>query len=586
MALTVTATVAEYLFARLHQLGVRSVYGVPGDYNLALLDYLEPAGLHWAGNCNELNAGYAADGYSRVKGIGALITTFGVGELSAINAIAGAYAEKAPVVHIVGTPSRATQDSRALVHHTLNDGEYRKFAQMHAHVTTAQVNLTDPQTCAAQTDFALEQCLLHSRPVYIEVPEDMVPILVASARLLTNIGIDHLAQPLNATAAISLILSRIYTCKRPMILVDGEIRAFGAVNEVDQLVRRTGWPTWTTIFGKGLSNETLKNNHGIWAGKLSQQHVKKYIQTCDLVLSFGPHHSDTNTYQYSTIPNPDITISFEATEVLVGSTTFRDLPMKPFLSQLLMKLDSSKLVSVTLACPVLDDGAGYVDNAGKSEAVTHRHFWKTMSSFLKPGDIVLGETGTSAHGSREFVLPTNARYFTAVTWLSIGYMLPAALGASMAQRELYENNSLDPEQTRTLLFVGDGSLQVTVQTLSDIIRQKMDIIVFVINNAGYTIERCIHGRSQSYNDVAPWRYLLAPSFFGVDEKDQYRAHTYRVATWAELTKVLDNDELKRGKGLHMVEIFMGKEDAPLSLLALLDKQKNAEKVVESKIEGL
>src|ERR1700743_672198 len=102
--------VAEYLFVRLHQLGVRSIHGVPGDYNLTLLDYVEPSGIHWVGNCNELNAGYAADGYARIKGVGALITTFGVGELSAINAVAGAYSERAPLVHVVGTPERAAQD--------------------------------------------------------------------------------------------------------------------------------------------------------------------------------------------------------------------------------------------------------------------------------------------------------------------------------------------------------------------------------------------------------------------------------------------------------------------------------------------
>lgn len=584
MASTATTTVAGYLFARLYQLGVRSVYGVPGDYNLTLLDYLEPAGLHWAGNCNELNAGYAADGYSRVKGIGALITTFGVGELSAINAIAGAYAEKAPVIHIVGTPSRASQDLRVLSHHTLNDGDYRKFAQMHAHVTTAQVNLTDPRTCSAQIDFALEQCLLQSRPVYIEVPADMVFVPVASARLHTNISIDYVTQPLNATAALSLIFDRMYTCKRPMILVDGEIRAFGAVSELNQIVRLTGWPTWTTIFGKGLIDETLQNNLGIYAGKLSQQHVKEYIQSCDLVLVFGPHYSDTNTYQYSSIPDPAITISFGATEVLAGSTTFRDLPMRPFLIQLLTNMDSSKIVVVTPACSIWDNTASYVDSPGESETVTHHYFWKTMSNFLRHGDIVLGETGTSAHGSREFVLPQKARYLTAVTWLSIGYMLPAALGASMAQRELHEKNSNKSEQTRTVLFVGDGSLQVTVQALSDVIRQKVDMIIFVINNGGYTIERCIHGRNQSYNDVAPWRYLLAPVFFGVDEEGQYVAHTYSVATWAELKNVLDNDELKRGKSLHIVEVFMGKEDAPLTLLALLEKQKDAEEQILKVVE--
>ena len=160
-----TVKLAEYLFQRLVQLGIGSVHGVPGDFNLTLLDYVEPAGLNWIGNANELNAGYAADGYARIKGISALVTTFGVGELSAINAIAGAYAERAAVVHIVGTPPRSTQDGRVKVHHTFADGNFTRFAEMAKHVTVAQASLRDPRSAPEQIDQILVQCLLHSRPV-------------------------------------------------------------------------------------------------------------------------------------------------------------------------------------------------------------------------------------------------------------------------------------------------------------------------------------------------------------------------------------------------------------------------------------
>ena len=150
---------ARYLFARLHQLGLRGLHGVPGDFNLTLLDHVKPSGLTWVGDCNELNAGYAADGYARIKGTGALVTTFGAGELSALNAIAGAYAELAPVVHIVGTPSRVTQEAGFLMHHTLNDGNYEHFTRMQSPVTVAQVDLVDACTAAGLIDYALEQCL-------------------------------------------------------------------------------------------------------------------------------------------------------------------------------------------------------------------------------------------------------------------------------------------------------------------------------------------------------------------------------------------------------------------------------------------
>lgn len=127
----------DYLFRRLAQLGVGSIHGVPGDYNLTVLDYLEPASLHWVGNANKLCAGYAADGYARIKGIGALITSFGVGELSAINAIGASFSEKIPVVHVVDTPPLAAQRSGACLYHSLGDGNFRVFADMYKSVTCA-----------------------------------------------------------------------------------------------------------------------------------------------------------------------------------------------------------------------------------------------------------------------------------------------------------------------------------------------------------------------------------------------------------------------------------------------------------------
>jgi pyruvate decarboxylase len=181
--------------------------------------------LLWVGNANELNAGYAADGYSRIRGIGALVTTFGVGELSAINATAGSYAERAPVVHIVGTPDRATQDGRVTVHHTFNDGNFRRFGQMHAHVTVAQTSLRDPLTSPQEIDRVLQQCLIHSRPVYIEVPVDLVGAPVRADRLQHPIQRPEFLETPTVAGAIESVLEALYASKRPVILFDGECRA-------------------------------------------------------------------------------------------------------------------------------------------------------------------------------------------------------------------------------------------------------------------------------------------------------------------------------------------------------------------------
>ncbi|EXA31057.1 hypothetical protein BFJ63_vAg16604 [Fusarium oxysporum f. sp. narcissi] len=239
----------EYLFLRLTQLGVRSVHGVPGDYNLTILDFLEPAGLHWVGNANELNAGYAADGYARVKGISALVTSFGVGELSAINAIGGAYSEKAPVVHIVGTPPTRDQTAGSCLHHSLGDGNLRVFADVYKSFTVAQANLVDAEMAPSLIDEALKQCLLQSRPVYIEIPTDMVGAKISLPSKSIDLTPFGHSEPLE-NKAVSTLLTKMQQSQKPLILVDGFAARFGVRDELNELVRLTGIPTLTTPFGK------------------------------------------------------------------------------------------------------------------------------------------------------------------------------------------------------------------------------------------------------------------------------------------------------------------------------------------------
>ncbi|KAJ6447006.1 pyruvate decarboxylase [Purpureocillium lavendulum] len=573
-----TMKLAEYLFSRLRQLGVGSIHGVPGDYNLALLDYVEPAGLRWVGNANELNAAYAADGYARIKGVGALITTFGVGELSAINAIAGAYTERAAVVHIVGTPPRSSQDARLLIHHTFNDGEYRRFAQMHSQVTVAQTCLRDPRTGTKQIDDVLRECLRQSRPVYIEVPVDLVSALVPSEALQQSIQMED---PIAASVSdvFDQIVHKIKSAQQPLILVDGEIRPMGIVGEVQQIIDVTAWPTWTTPFGKGLLNETIPNFHGVYQGSYDAPEVHAFVQQADLVLCFGPHFSSTNTYAFSSIPQPEVTIAFTDHEVKVGTKTFRDVPTKAITSMLVQRLNTLELKRYD-PYPSLprEHKLSFADIDG-ADSLSQDRLWRLLANFLQPGDIVLGETGTAGYGVREMPLPRHSRLFTPVTWLSIGYMLPGAQGAALAQRELTESSQyFGIENARTVLFIGDGSFQMTVQELGTIIRLNLNVVVFLINNDGYTIERCIHGYRQGYNDVSSWRYLMAPSFFGAPEG----TYTGSARTWGELEAILGSDEVCDGRGLRMVELVVGPEDAPKGpLVQFLQKQKARERTSRS-----
>ncbi|KAK0380019.1 pyruvate decarboxylase [Colletotrichum limetticola] len=574
-----STTIATYLFTRLRQLGVGAIHGVPGDYNLDLLDYVKPSGLTWVGNANELNAAYAADGYARIKGIGAVITTFGVGELSAVNGIAGAYAELSPVVHIVGTPSRASQDARLLIHHTFADGDYGRFAKMQEYVTVAQTSLWDFRTATQQIDTVLQQCILHSRPVYIQIPMDLVAFSVPAGQLQTPLSnADHNeSMSRESDAVLQKILRRIYETKRPIIIADGECRPLGIVNDVQALVDTTGWPTWTTNFGKGLFNETRSNFHGIYKGDFSEQSVKEAIEGADLVLFFGPHLSSSNTYGFTTFSNFKSCIFIKGTKVELGSEVFHDVSASFVTSGLIRDIDFKKIAKYNPYPPLHRDSHLPLDTlAGNLGPIYQDKLWRSLANIIRPGDIVLGETGTAGYGVRDIHLPPHTRLFTPATWLSIGFMLPAAQGAALAQREMVAESKyhgLKQGQARAILFIGDGSFQMTAQELATIIRHNLDVVIFLINNDGYTIERCIHGREQEYNDISTWRYLQAPYFFGGSQE----TYTAACRTWAELKEVLGSEQLSFGRGLKMIEVFMGREDAPKGpLLRYLETQREKE----------
>ncbi|KAI5204260.1 pyruvate decarboxylase [Aureobasidium subglaciale] len=566
-----TITLADYVFTRLHQLGIRSVFGVPGDYNLRLLDFVEPAGLHWVGNCNELNSAYAADAYARIHGVSALVTTFGVGELSAVNGIAGAYAEKAPVISIVGTPARATQEARTNVHHTFADGDFDRFAAMHTHVTIAQTNLLDPRTAPNQFDVTVQQALIQSRPI----PADMVDVKVSAAGLKSEISLPPASDGENESKVSERILELMHSAKKPFVFVDGESRCLDILEEVNELVKTTGWPVWTSPFGKGLVDEHLDSFQGIYNADLGSQDAKAYFESSDLALVFGPHFSSTNTALFSTIPKQAISVSFSERHVKIGNEITRDISNKDLVARLVKQLDRSKISKPT--GPSKDSSAP--PSVDLSSLPTQKDFYRIINPLLKPGDIVMGETGTASHGTRDLVLPSGSYYFTAVTWLSIGYMLPAALGAAMAQRDSNKwkkrSGSTSDSEDRVVLFIGDGSLQMTVQEISTMIREKLNIVIVVINNDGYTIERVIHGRKQTYNDIASWRYLQALNMFGATE-EEVANNTFSARTWGELEEAMKSDTLRSGTGIRMLEVFMEREDAQGFLLKLLNNQKARE----------
>ncbi|KAI5919729.1 pyruvate decarboxylase [Camillea tinctor] len=548
--------VSEYLFTRLHQIGVRSVHGLPGDYNLVALDYLPKAGLTWVGSCNELNAAYAADGYARVKGISALITTFGVGELSAINGIAGAYSEMVPVVHIVGCPSTVSQRNGMLLHHTLGNGDFNVFANMSALVSCVLAKLNDPAEIAAQIDHALRECYVRSRPVYLMLPTDMAIAKVEGERLESPIDLHSPENDADKEDyVVDVVLKYLHAAKKPVVLVDACAVRHRVLDEVHAFITKTKLPVFVTPMGKSAVDETQPNYGGVYVGDASHPDVKEMVEGSDLVLSIGSLKSDFNTAGFSYRLSQLNSIDLHSTHCVVRYSEYSGVHMRGVLRKVTERVDLSQLkvnpVPATVLKPI-DTSTIPADSA-----ILQSWFWRAIGDgpFLRENDIIITETGTANFGIWDTRFPAGVTALNQVLWGSIGWALGACQGAALGAKDAGTDR-------RTILFEGDGSLQLTVQEISTMIRHHLNIILFTICNDGYTIERFIHGMDAEYNDIVEWKYKDLPTVFGGTDETVKK---YVVKTKAELEALLADADFNNRKGLRFVELYMPREDAPTSL---------------------
>lgn len=411
------------------------------------------------------HTGYAADGYARVKGISALITTFGVGELSALNAIAGAYSEFVPIVHIVGQPNTKSQRDGMLLHHTLGNGDFNVFTKMSAAISCSVARLTDPHDAATLIDSAIRECWVRSRPVYIALPTDIVAAKVNGDRLKTPIDLSLPENdPEKEDYVVDVVLKYLEKAKNPVILVDACAIRHKVLAEVRNLVEASGLPTFVTPMGKGAVNEAHKNFGGVYAGDGSNPGVREVVESSDLILSIGAIKSDFNTTGFTYRIGQLNTIDFHSTFVRVRYSEYPDINMKGVLKKVVQKMGKLSAGPAPTITNTLPDK----EKNSTSQTITHDWLWPIVGQWLKEKDVVITETGTANFGIWDTRFPADVTAISQVLWGSIGYSMGSCQGAALAAKELGR---------RTILFIGDGSTQLTVQELSTMLRNKLNPIV-------------------------------------------------------------------------------------------------------------
>ena len=535
-----TMTIGDFLLRRLQEAGVGHLFGVPGDFNLELLQQNQDGGyLEWIGTCNELTAAYAADGYARLRGIGAVTVTNAVGALIAINGVAGSYAEHVPVVLITGSiPLRSIERGLGM-HHTTGDGTWDKFLGAFGQVTAAQARLT-PHNAATEIDRLIMTAWREKLPVYMELPSDIayLDIEVPAAPLV-------LAQPPSdperLKSCAGAIADQLSQAKSPAILVDQDVDRYGVATEVMGLAEKLQAPVAVTGPAKAVIDETFAHYAGIYNGKASAPQTRDAIEASDCLLSIGYRPIDGTSGDFSA-SLPVSTIRARGHSIDIGEDNYQAVSLKEVLRGV---IDAVPQVT-SRANPHFAGAIPAATHADGSAKLTQAAYWETIQGYLRPGDVLLTDNGTS-YAIFGFKLPPKCTVVASVIWGGIGYSVGALLGTLTAA----------PER-RHLLFIGDGSFQETAQELSTMLRHDCKPVIFLINNGGYTIERGYMGKTADYNDIAPWAYSKLPKVFRPDTT----AQSFVVKTVADLEKALSapNDRLV------FIESVMDPYDAPAAVI--------------------
>ncbi|MEM6583756.1 MAG: thiamine pyrophosphate-binding protein [Pseudomonadota bacterium] len=533
---------SQFLLNQFASLGVDTVFGVPGDYNLRLLDYIDDhENLNWVGNCNELNAAYATDGYARIKGMGLLVTTYGVGELSAMNGVAGAYAENVPLVHLIGMPATGAQLAGLPVHHSLANGRFDDFLSMWQHITCVATQLSH-DNWLTELEHVISSALKTSKPACMAVPADLFDLDVPD-----NIELHFSTSPNGSEDPIddvvALIVNTLAASESPVAWLGCNTRQFQAVELTGELMAYLNTPFAQTLMSKSLYDESSPHYLGLYVGDSSPGSAKDAFESADCLLQIGVRVTDFNSGGFTQKPF-DNHIVITDNSVSVNEKTFIGINTHKLMKALLDTCRSRQW-NWTRTSRVA---------AGKAPAAqpgvwSADQFWDRMVAHFEDGDILLADAGTSFFCMWERQVAIRHRLLTQVLWSSIGYTLPAALGASCAAPD-----------ARTMVFIGDGALQMTIQEISTIARQRCPVTVFVLNNQGYSAERFIHGMDRAYNDIVNWDYPKVASAFHSDIGTHYVDSMETLET--ALTTIAENAAVTP---VNIVEARFDASDVPKML---------------------
>jgi indolepyruvate decarboxylase len=474
-------------------LGVRHIFGVPGDYVLGFFGELERSKVQVVNTGDEQSAGFAADAYARLNGIGAVCITYCVGGLKVANPTAQAYAEKSPVIVISGAPGMNERIKMPLLHHRVKDfdTQLKVFEQ----ITVASTVINDPQTACREIDRVLYEAMRYKRPVYIELPRDMIYTPVNIHRQRHGGTRSENIQALRE--ALGEAVNMINRAKQPVIIAGVELHRFGLQNTLLQLLENTNIPVTATLLSKSVIRENHPLFMGIYEGAMGRKDVKKYVESSDCLILLGALMTDIDLGVFTARLDQARSIYLGSEKLLIRYHAYEGVTIKDFMLGLL-KADLQRREMTAIPHPPQPEHP----NSVPGRKVTVQYLSRCLNAFLDDNTIVVADPGDAMFMAADMTIHNEAEFLAPAYYTSLGFAVPASLGTQLAKPNL-----------RPLVLVGDGAFQMTGMELGTIARFHLNPIIIVLNNLGYSTERpMLDGR---FNDIPLWKYSRIPEILGV-----------------------------------------------------------------------
>ncbi|CAA3009034.1 pyruvate decarboxylase 1 [Olea europaea subsp. europaea] len=546
------ATLGRHLARRLVQVGVSDVFSVPGDFNLTLLDHLiaEP-GLNLIGCCNELNAGYAADGYARARGVGACVVTFTVGGLSVLNAIAGAYSENLPVICIVGGPNSNDYGTNRILHHTIGLPDFTQELCCFQTVTCFQAVVNNLEDAHELIDTAISTALKESKPVYISVSCNLpaIPHPTFSREPVPFMLSPKVSNKMGLEAAVEAAAEFLNKAVKPVMVGGPKLRVAKACGAFVELADACGYALAVMPSAKGLVPEHHPHFIGTYWGAVSTAFCAEIVESADAYLFAGPIFNDYSSVGYSLLLKKEKAIIVQPDRVTIANgPAFGCILMKDFFVALAKRLKRNMTAYENYHRIYVPEG--HPLKSEPKEPLRVNVLFQHIQKMLSSETAVIAETGDSWFNCQKLKLPPACGYEFQMQYGSIGWSVGATLGYAQAV----------PEK-RVIACIGDGSFQVTAQDVSTMIRCGQKTIIFLINNGGYTIEVEIH--DGPYNVIKNWNYT---AFVDAIHNGEGNCYTTKVRCEEDLVEAIETATGDKKDCLCFIEVIVHKDDTSKELL--------------------